>query len=148
MKELGRLVETTRTETEEFNRRLTDGSLALSLDTKETHVLPMPKDAVPPIDLSPLVEAAARLRAAVAANPHPTDAQTMAVERALLGPGLPGRPWYRHVLSAPGLLTGYGAKTLPGVREAIEGRRWKEAEIQARIVAEALDRASAALRNS
>ena len=41
--------------------------------------------------------------------------------------GLPGRPWYKHLIYAPGLLTGYGAKTLPGVREAIEGRRWAEA---------------------
>src|SRR5208283_3773988 len=41
--------------------------------------------------------------------------------------GLPGRPWYRHLIYAPGLLTGYGAKTIPGVREAIEGRRWDEA---------------------
>ena len=67
------------------------------------------------------------------------------MERALLGPGLPNRPWYRHTVSAPGVLTGYGAKTLPGVREAIEGRRWKEAEAQARVAAEALDRASAIL---
>ena len=41
--------------------------------------------------------------------------------------GLPRRPCYRHLIYAPGLLTGYGAKTLPGVREAIEGRRWTEA---------------------
>jgi N-acetylated-alpha-linked acidic dipeptidase len=40
--------------------------------------------------------------------------------------GLPGRPWYRHLLYAPGLLTGYGSKTLPGVREAIEAARWDE----------------------
>ncbi len=43
------------------------------------------------------------------------------VERRLLTPeGLPGRPWYRHQLYAPGVTTGYGAKTLPGLREAIE----------------------------
>ena len=48
--------------------------------------------------------------------------QTLSDER-----GLPGRPWYRNLVSAPGVLTGYGAKTLPGVREAIEGRRWSEA---------------------
>ena len=51
------------------------------------------------------------------------------VERALTDPrGLPGRPWYVHLIYAPGMLTGYGAKTLPGVREAIEGRRWAEAQ--------------------
>jgi N-acetylated-alpha-linked acidic dipeptidase len=60
-------------------------------------------------------------------------------ERALLLPdGLPGRPWYRHQLYAPGLYTGYGAKTLPGVREAVEARRWEEANQQARRAAQAL----------
>jgi N-acetylated-alpha-linked acidic dipeptidase len=41
--------------------------------------------------------------------------------------GLPGREWYRHYIYAPGLLTGYGVKTLPGVREAIEDNRWDQA---------------------
>src|SRR5262249_47572555 len=39
--------------------------------------------------------------------------------------GLPRRPWYRHLVYAPGFYTGYGVKTLPGIREAIEGRRWE-----------------------
>ncbi len=60
-------------------------------------------------------------------------------ERALTtGSGLPGRDWYRHRLYAPGLYTGYGAKTLPGVREAVEGARWQEANQQAKAVAKAL----------
>ncbi|HKO06031.1 MAG TPA: transferrin receptor-like dimerization domain-containing protein, partial [Candidatus Acidoferrales bacterium] len=42
--------------------------------------------------------------------------------------GLPHRPWYRHMLYAPGLYTGYGVKTLPGVREGIEQKQWQEAE--------------------
>jgi N-acetylated-alpha-linked acidic dipeptidase len=41
--------------------------------------------------------------------------------------GLPGRPWFKNMVYAPGTLTGYGAKTLPGVREAIEQRRWDDA---------------------
>ena len=50
------------------------------------------------------------------------------IEQSLTDPrGLPRRPWYRHMIYAPGMLTGYGAKTMPGVREAIEGRRWDEA---------------------
>ena len=51
----------------------------------------------------------------------------MKTERAL-GPkeGLPGRPWYRHQIYAPGFYTGYGVKTLPAVREAIEQREWKK----------------------
>jgi N-acetylated-alpha-linked acidic dipeptidase len=60
-------------------------------------------------------------------------------ERTLLLPdGLPHREWYRHQIYAPGLYTGYGVKTLPGVREAAEGKRWEEANQQARRVAQAL----------
>jgi N-acetylated-alpha-linked acidic dipeptidase len=61
-------------------------------------------------------------------------------ERALLGePGLPGRPWYRHMVYAPGLYTGYGAKTLPAVREAVEERRWSEVADSVNATAAALD---------
>jgi N-acetylated-alpha-linked acidic dipeptidase len=60
-------------------------------------------------------------------------------ERALAaGNGLPGRDWYRHRLYAPGLYTGYGAKTLPGVREAVEGGSWEQANRQAKLLAKAL----------
>jgi N-acetylated-alpha-linked acidic dipeptidase len=59
--------------------------------------------------------------------------------------GLPGRPWYRHLLYAPGLLTGYGAKTLPGVREAIEQARWSEAERYAALTGAALEAYAARL---
>ena len=60
-------------------------------------------------------------------------------ERALTtGGGLPGRTWYRHELYAPGKYTGYGAKTLPGVREAVEAGQWQEANAQAGIIADAL----------
>jgi N-acetylated-alpha-linked acidic dipeptidase len=60
-------------------------------------------------------------------------------ERALTsGKGLPGREWYHHQLYAPGLYTGYGAKTLPGVREAAEANRWDEASQQVLRVASAI----------
>jgi N-acetylated-alpha-linked acidic dipeptidase len=60
-------------------------------------------------------------------------------ERALTsGEGLPGREWYRHQLYAPGLYTGYEAKTMPGVREAVEAQHWDEANQQAKRVAQAL----------
>jgi N-acetylated-alpha-linked acidic dipeptidase len=60
-------------------------------------------------------------------------------ERALLlNGGLPGRDWYRHSLYAPGLFTGYAAKTLPGVREAVEARQWDVAGRQARSLAQSL----------
>jgi len=60
-------------------------------------------------------------------------------ERALVTTaGLPHRPWYRHQVYAPGFYTGYGVKTLPGVREAIEQKHWKEAEEQITTVAQVL----------
>ncbi len=60
-------------------------------------------------------------------------------ERALTRPeGLPGRDWYKNQLSAPGRYTGYGAKTLPGIREAIEAGRLDEAQSQIRIMGEVL----------
>lgn len=49
--------------------------------------------------------------------------------------GLPRRGWYRHALYAPGFYTGYGVKTLPGIREAIEQRNWKEAQQQVEVAA-------------
>ena len=67
--------------------------------------------------------------------------------------GLPGRDWYRHFVYAPGALTGYGVKTLPAVREAIEGGRWDEANEYVGITAhvlgaycERLEQATALLR--
>lgn len=61
-------------------------------------------------------------------------------ERALvLDKGLPGRDWYRHQLYAPGMYTGYGAKTLPGIREAVEASRWEEANREAGAVATVLE---------
>ena len=71
---------------------------------------------------------------------------------AVLRDGLPGRPWYRHDIYAPGFYTGYGVKTLPSVREAIEQRRWKEVDAQVVAVAATIqgaareiDRATAAI---
>ncbi|WP_051670780.1 M28 family peptidase [Bryobacter aggregatus] len=60
-------------------------------------------------------------------------------ERALTRPeGLPGREWYKYQLSAPGKYTGYGAKTLPGIREAIEAGKIEEAQTQMKAFTEAL----------
>ncbi|HEX7796891.1 MAG TPA: transferrin receptor-like dimerization domain-containing protein, partial [Vicinamibacterales bacterium] len=54
--------------------------------------------------------------------------------------GLPGRSWYRHLLYAPGVETGYGAKTMPGAREGIEQGRYAEAEHEIARIADALQR--------
>jgi N-acetylated-alpha-linked acidic dipeptidase len=53
--------------------------------------------------------------------------------------GLPGRDWFKHMIYAPGLLTGYGVKTVPGVREALEARNWQQADQYAAITANVLD---------
>jgi N-acetylated-alpha-linked acidic dipeptidase len=61
-------------------------------------------------------------------------------ERALTrSEGLPRRPWYVHQIYAPGFYTGYGVKTLPAVREAIEERKWDEAKAQIPNVAAAIE---------
>ena len=68
------------------------------------------------------------------------------IDRSLMDPkGLPGRPWYKSMIYAPGLQTGYGVKTLPGVREAIEGKRWDEANQYAGITAQVLENYAATL---
>jgi N-acetylated-alpha-linked acidic dipeptidase len=60
-------------------------------------------------------------------------------ERSLIQEkGLPKRSWYRHQIYAPGYYTGYGVKTLPGIREGIEQRNWKEAQDNIEIVAKTL----------
>jgi N-acetylated-alpha-linked acidic dipeptidase len=57
--------------------------------------------------------------------------------------GLPRRPWYKHLLYAPGVYSGYGVKTVPGVREGIEEKRYSEAEQEIERVAKALEQESA-----
>jgi len=68
--------------------------------------------------------------------------QLLDTERAFLLPkGLPGRPWFRHAIYAPGYYTGYGVKTLPGVREALENGRISRAKEMAKELARVLHRA-------
>ncbi len=57
--------------------------------------------------------------------------------------GLPRRPWYKHIIYAPGVYTGYDVKTMPGVREAIEQKRWPEADAEIIRVAKVLENESA-----
>ena len=53
--------------------------------------------------------------------------------------GLPRRPWFRHQIYAPGFYTGYGVKTIPGLREAIEQKQWTEVEPQMKTAVAAID---------
>ena len=73
----------------------------------------------------------------------------MRTERALTTEtGLPRRPWFRHQIYAPGYYTGYGVKTLPGVREAIEQRSWPETKTQLAIIAKSLDAMAAEIEKA
>ncbi len=62
--------------------------------------------------------------------------------KLILDQGLPGRPWYKHALYAPGVLTGYDVKVMPGIREAIENEDWGMAQEQIDIMGSILTRYS------
>ena len=71
---------------------------------------------------------------------HGLNADLIRSERLLTDDrGLPNRPWFEHLLYAPGFYTGYGVKTIPGVREAIEQKQWAEADVQIQRVSAALE---------
>ena len=77
------------------------------------------------------------------------DHRMMTAERDLIEPaGLPDRPWFKHTIYAPGLYTGYGVKTIPGVREAVDAGNFDRAAEQAKIVVRALQRATKTLTGS
>jgi N-acetylated-alpha-linked acidic dipeptidase len=95
------------------------------------------------LDLREVMEAAAKLEAAAeqltGKGSSKRNQQLLAAERMLTrAQGLPGREWYKHQLYAPGLYTGYSAKTLPGIREAAEAGRMDEAKQEAAKVAESV----------
>ncbi len=168
VKEVTKLTDDMRDETTETNRRLMDRTLQEVADPKETYVAPAPKEPVPFLNLSPLQNALARLQekakvydetlqksyapggAGVPASAQvQLDGVLLQTERVLTTEqGLPRRPWFKHAIYAPGFYTGYGVKTLPGVREAIEQRAWKEAEQQAVTIGDALDRLAAQLQRA
>ena len=62
--------------------------------------------------------------------------------------GLPGRPWYKHTIYAPGEFTGYAAVVIPGVNEAIDARDVPRAQAQMAVLTEALNRAAATLESA
>ena len=150
--EVIKLADDAREETRKKNEPISSGALKLSADPRKAYVMPEPEAEVPFLNLSPLRNASARLDKAVAAlakvDPAKLDAARLealdaalrVAERKLThAEGLPRRPWFKHVLHAPGFYTGYGVKTLPGVREAIEQRSWREAEEQAVHAARAIE---------
>jgi N-acetylated-alpha-linked acidic dipeptidase len=156
VKDVSKLADDIREKTVEDNRLARDNTLVLAADPRDRFVAPKAKAAVPFVNFAPLQNALAkvqdsarafdRARAARAGEALPAETQKavdqvlMHAEQALTRPeGLPIRPWFRHQVYAPGFYTGYGVKTLPGVREALEQRDWKAAEEQAVIAARTLE---------
>ena len=159
VEEIAQLTDQMRQETEQQNAWIADNLYSIIADKRHPFVAPEPRTPVPPLDFAPLRNAVQRLTSAArryesattalsrqdkALSPDEADRIDQALiqtERALTRPeGLPGRPWYRHFLYAPGLDTGYGAKTLPGVREAVEQRDFAMAKDQIAVAAEVLVR--------
>jgi N-acetylated-alpha-linked acidic dipeptidase len=158
VKDVEKLLSMQREHAETVNRLLDQKAFAVAADPQVSSGPPERESVPPSIDFTALEKASEHLQASAeaydrAASAGVTEQQArradpilQRIEQALTDPrGLPGRPWYRHMVYSPGLLTGYGAKTLPGVREAIEGRRWAEATDYIGRTAAALNAASEAI---
>jgi N-acetylated-alpha-linked acidic dipeptidase len=157
-RELKDLLAKKQEDTTERNRQIADGVFAAMRDPRNP--VPMPKtEAVPPaINFAPYDNAAAALtnaarrydkalggaRAKVNATQSVLVALNAKLRQAEIqlidNEGLFRRPWYRHLIYAPGFYTGYGVKTVPGVREGIEDGRYADAEKEVSRVAAALTR--------
>ena len=156
--EVTELADATRDEIAEKNRRISDGTFRAVFDPTEIYIMPTAEPPAPHLNFAPLQNALARLQdstkkyqsALAAPNAQERlrsretqiqlDQIMMSVERAMTNDaGLPRRPWFKHQIYAPGFYTGYGVKTLPGVREAVEQHNWKEADEQMAVVAGAIE---------
>ena len=155
--ELKTLSKTKQDEIRERNQALDDGLYSATSDPRRPTVAP-PREEVPPfLNFAPLDNAevaltrsaehydkAVKIFAGSSTN-NPAalqalDAQLLLLERRLTNPdGVLRRPWYKHLIYAPGYYTGYSAKTLPGVREAIEEKRYAEADREIVRVAKVLE---------
>lgn len=161
--EVIKLTDEMREETEKRNRLIREGRFDAVADPKEKLVAPSLKPPVPHLNFAPLQNAVDELQRAAkeygdarksakpleAESARKLDAVLMHSEQALTVPeGLPRRPWFKHAIYAPGFYTGYGVKTLPGIREAVEERKWEEAAAQVDVVAAALGRYTAEIRKA
>jgi N-acetylated-alpha-linked acidic dipeptidase len=125
-------------------------------DPRRPRVAPRREDVPPHLNfalldnaLDALTNSAQRYQAAVnkqwsagvsAAAVHDLNRKLVDSERRLTSnEGLLRRPWYRHMIYAPGIYSGYDVKTIPGVREAIEQKRWGEADAEIVRVSKVLD---------
>lgn len=138
-------------QSQQIEQRLQDeGIFELAADPTKPFVATEVKVAVPEIDFSGLLGALDSLSFATEAlhkrqsnfsgNKKELSAQNEKLYQAekalLLEEGLPRRPWYKHSIYAPGFYTGYGVKTLPGVREALEEGHYQELEAQLLLLAQ------------
>src|SRR3989454_900792 len=149
-REVQKLLKDKQDSVREQNRQIDEGVFTATNDPREPLVPPKKEEIQAYLNFAPLDNAVDALtRAADRYQKALTKAEAnsgaaltktdlkalnatlLQSERALtLADGLPRRPWYRHQIYAPGFYTGYGVKTLPGVREAIEQKNWREADDQ------------------
>ncbi len=167
--EVKKLADEKREAAEIQAKLLADKAFELTADPTKSSGMPTALLVVPKFDFKPLDDATDRLKKsaksyddAFASNAAGLSADGRAHLMSLmqtidqtLAPdvGLPGRPWFKNLIYAPGRFTGYGAKTLPGVREAIEEERWEDANRYITLTAgvlnaysDRLDQATAVLK--
>ena len=151
--ELSTLLEQTRENTAVENQLIKEKRYDYAEDPTEKLLIPKIKDEVPFLNFSSLQNSMSTLEKATnrlsdslsspklsAAQKNQINQKLYRAEQQLLSTGLPRRPWYRHTIYAPGFYTGYGVKTMPGIREAIEQRNWKEAQEQIDLDADVLSK--------
>ncbi|WP_395807568.1 transferrin receptor-like dimerization domain-containing protein [Daejeonella sp.] len=151
-----------RESTAVYNQVISGNNYQLAADPAKPEKLPIRKTEVPYIDFSALQNSLVNLELSATSlsdriakgNISSTSLKALnealyrAEQKLLTTAGLPRRPWYKHTIYAPGFYTGYGVKTMPGVREAIEQRDWKEAQDQIEIAAKAISRLAEHLNNT
>ena len=152
--ELKTLLDNTRAETEQENKMIDDKLFDLAKDPKKGFQSPKPKEAVPYLNFSDLENSMMQLKNQAeefqksygngmnlsSEKQKELNEILFKVERSLINEkGLPRRSWYKHQIYAPGFYTGYGVKTLPGIREGIEERHWKEAQDNIQIVSKTIE---------
>jgi N-acetylated-alpha-linked acidic dipeptidase len=159
--ELLTLLNNERQSTEVQNELIKKGDYKVGEDPTKNLIAPEVKPEVPYLDFSPLQNALMNLKKSadslkvvyenkIKSNSVATDFNQslyQAEQQLLSKNGLPRRPWYKHTIYAPGFYTGYGVKTMPGIREAIEQRNWKEAQDQIEVDAKTINDLAAYLKN-
>ncbi|HVB55589.1 MAG TPA: M28 family metallopeptidase [Candidatus Acidoferrales bacterium] len=156
LRQLKKLADDERDEAIERDKEIDEGVFSANNDPRHPLVAPPREDVPPHLDFAPMDNAADALalsaqryqtalnRAGISSLPAATlqdlDQKLMESERRLTTQaGLLRRSWYKHMIYAPGVYSGYGAKTIPGVREAIEQKHWDEANAEIERVAKVLD---------